>query len=94
MAPKKAPKVNKKATDVNVVNKVKIDYSDDSDKRSSLYISEKELPAIKNWKIGQKYILEVEVEMSGIRKEDYGVDLGKIKADFKINKISTEEKEK
>ena len=79
MSVKKAPKVTKK--DIPVA----------ADNRSSLYISEKELAAIKDWKVGQKYKLEVEVEMTGISKQDnWGSDPGKLSANFKINKISTE----
>lgn len=83
MSLKKAPKITKNPSLIK------------EDNRSMLYVSEKELPAIKNWKIGQKYILEVEVEMTGISKQDnWSSNPGKLSANFKINKISTEEKEK
>jgi len=78
MSVKKAPKITKVSTPKE-------------DNRSSLYISEKELAAIKDWKVGQKYKLEVEVEMTGISKQDnWESDPGKLSANFKINKISTE----
>lgn len=37
-----------------------------------LHLTEKELPEVKTWKVGQKYYLIVEVEMTAVRKEvDY-----------------------
>lgn len=36
----------------------------------SLSLDEKKFPAAKNWKVGDKYTLTVEVEMTGIRKEN------------------------
>lgn len=40
--------------------------------RSSMNLNERELPMMKDWKVGSKHTLVVEVEMTGIRKEsDY-----------------------
>lgn len=60
-----------KAQKVQVVNKVKIDHSDDTPMKKSpptLRLDSTDLPAIKNWKVGQRYKLELEVEMIGIRQ--------------------------
>lgn len=60
---------------------------------STLRISSEELPEIKNWKIGKKYKLEVEVEMVSVRKPDYweinemDVDKNELNAGFEINAI-------
>lgn len=48
-------------------------------------ITSGKLPEIKNWEIGKKYKLEVEVTMKGIREDEYDND--KIKADFNIESI-------
>jgi hypothetical protein len=40
--------------------------------RSSISLNEKELPEMKGWKVGEKYTLTIEVEMTGQRQEsDY-----------------------
>ena len=64
------------------------------DNRSSMRISEKEVPAIKNWKIGEKYKVEVTIEMTGLSKVDWGDNMGKIEGSFKIDKISVEDNDK
>lgn len=53
----------------------------------NLYLTEKVLPEIKNWEIGKEYDLMIKVKMTGIREQDYGMDKGKVTADFKITQI-------
>ena len=80
MAMKKAPKLS------NVVSSPK------EDNRSTLYISEKELPAIKDWNLKKKYLLEVEVEMTGKQVIDtWSSTPGKIRGAFRINKITVDD---
>lgn len=56
--------------------------------RSFLSIDEKYLKAIKNWSVGKKYKLIVEVEMTGLKKEEYGDK--DMRGEFRINKIKSE----
>jgi hypothetical protein len=81
----KAPPIKKKS-------EVKSSISD-YDERPNIRFTETELPDIKNWAISKKYKLVVEVEMNGIRKEEYGSNKGKITGDFKVIKVGVEEKE-
>jgi hypothetical protein len=37
----------------------------------SFTLTEKEFPAIKGWKVGKKYMLEIEVENVGMNKDEY-----------------------
>jgi hypothetical protein len=48
--------------------KIASDYDD----RPTITFTTKELPEIKKWEVGKKYDLEVEVEMIGINKDEYG----------------------
>jgi hypothetical protein len=57
------------------------------DPRPSFSLSDKDLPEINSWNINNKYTIILEVEMQGIRKEDYGTNKGKNIANFKIAKI-------
>ena len=56
-------------------------------------VDEKKLPEAKNWKIGKKYKMEVEVEMVGSHKEEYSKEK-EIKHRFKITKIGVDDDEK
>lgn len=53
-------------------------------------LTEKELPEIKDWKVGEKYTITLEVEQTSMRKSDMG---GEMKAEFKILKAMTEDQE-
>lgn len=57
------------------------------DPRPSFSMSDSDLPEINSWNINGKYKIMLEVEMQGIRKEDYGTNKGKNVANFKIAKI-------
>ena len=63
------------------------------DPRPEFSVIEEVLPAIKDWSVGKKYMLEIEVEMTGSRIEDWGDDKGKLKASFKISGIKVEEED-
>lgn len=72
----------------------------------NLRVSEKDLPQAKDWEVGKKYSVTVELEMMGVRKEtDYSVDMGLykpgvapkkrpkiIKYDFDVKSVSPEKK--
>jgi len=72
--------------------------------RPSFYVSESELPEIKDWKMGKKYKLIIEAELVGMQnkssyvgigseesgEKDEGKDEG-IEARFKIASVSTPE---
>ena len=52
----------------------------------SFSLNEKDLPAIKNWQVGRKYKLEIEVEQVSMSKDEY--QTGKpIEANFRIHKV-------
>lgn len=63
------------------------------DNRPSISFSESQLPEIKKWNVGEKYVLEVTVEMNGIRQEDYGEEKGKYVGNFKVTSVKAEEEE-
>ncbi len=85
----KPPKKSKKTATENSITP---SYKEDN--RSSMRISEKKVPEIKNWKIGEKYKVEVMIEMTGLSKVDWGDNMGKIEGSFKIDKISVEDNDK
>lgn len=49
------------------------------------YVTSEMMPEIKDWKVGDKYVLKVEVEMKSIRKPEQKKELY---ADFIVNKIT------
>jgi hypothetical protein len=54
---------------------------------NTVVLSDKELPAIKDWKVGEKYTIELEVEQTSMRKKEDG----SMCAEFKINSASSED---
>ena len=60
--------------------------------RPSIHLDEKQLPEIKNWKVGNKYELCIEVEMTSHSKSEY--NNGAYSAEFKINKVESDKDEK
>ena len=56
----------------------------------SFSVTVKDLPEIKGWKVGKKYMLEMEVEMTSMSKDEY-MDKSFIEARFKIHKIGEKE---
>lgn len=56
--------------------------------RPTLRLSAKDLPAVKEWKVGEKYYLMIEVEQTQTGKEKYGPSKGSIYANFDIKKVS------
>jgi len=68
--------------------------------RPSFYVSESELPEIKDWKMGKKYKLIIEAELVGMQNKSSYVGIGSeesgekdegIEARFKIASVSTPE---
>lgn len=59
-----------KVTPVKVVNKVEIAEKEMPEYRQTISISSKQLPEVKNWKVGNKYTVELEIEQTGMRKGD------------------------
>lgn len=57
----------------------------------SFSMSAADLPAIKDWRIGQRYHLEMEVEMISASKDEY-VKGSPMSARFKIHKIKDDKK--
>lgn len=68
----KGKKSSAKAQSVKVVNTptVKIDHSSDMPTKMppTLRLNSDDLPAIKNWKVGQTYKLSLEVTMTGLNQ--------------------------
>ena len=58
----------------------------------SFSVDEKQLPEIKKWKIGEKYELYLEVEMTRISKNEWRED-SPINASLKITKIGCSDEE-
>lgn len=63
------------------------------DPRPEFSVNAEALPAIKDWSVGKKYMIEMEVEMIGSRIQDWGDDKGKLVASFKINGIAADNDE-
>lgn len=61
------------------------------DPRPQFSINAEEFPAIKEWSVGKKYKVEIEVEMVGNEIGDWGDDKGKNVARFKICGIMSDE---
>jgi len=69
---------------------------------NTLHLDENELPEIKDWKVGEKYQILLDVEQTGLHKGDMMASgpKGNFSADFKIikasmpNEESTEEEAK
>lgn len=60
----------------------------------SFSLSEKDLPELKDWEVGKKYNLEIEVEQIGKEKNSYMTDnKNEIMGRFKIVKIKAENSE-
>lgn len=59
--------------------------------KPSIRLTQKELPAIKDWKVGGKYTITLKVEQTSAEKDDdYGDEKG-LCARFKILKATTGE---
>lgn len=56
--------------------------------RSILSIDENDLKEIKNWNVGKKYRLVIDVEMTCLKKQEYGDK--SMCGEFRINKIKSE----
>lgn len=55
--------------------------------KPTLQLGEKDLPAIKDWKVGGKYKIVVEVEQTRLSKGEYDFDeSSELKASFKVLK--------
>lgn len=55
-----------------MAKKISINKVDKGSYRSNIALNEKELPQVKDWKVGEKYQLVIEVEMTGLQKiSDY-----------------------
>lgn len=61
------------------------------DPRPEFSINAEEFPAMKEWSVGKKYKLEIEVEMTGSRIGEWGDDKGKLTGSFKISGIMSDE---
>jgi hypothetical protein len=55
----------------------------------SFSMTEKDLPEIKDWQVGKKYKLQIEVEMVSSSKNEYGKT--GLEARFKIHKVGTKD---
>ena len=55
----------------------------------SFSLTEKDLPEIKEWKVGKRYKLEMEVEQVEISKDEYALGTP-IRARFRIHKIKND----
>lgn len=85
-----------KTAQVAVVNTptVKIDHSEDTPVKMppTLRLTTDDLPAIKGWKVGQTYKVQLEIQMKGIRQGSMyemvdAPDDKKTSADFKVTSV-------
>jgi hypothetical protein len=68
-----------------------VDFPSKPDYRPTFSLDEKDLPELKSWKVGEKYMLEMEVEMVSASKNEFGRSVHQ--ARFKITKIGVEEED-
>lgn len=66
-----------------------IDHADMSYMLPTFNLTEKDLPEIKEWKVGKKYKLEIEVEQIAVSKNEYGKS--PMTARFRIHKVGEKE---
>ena len=59
------------------------------DLRPQITFTEQQLPEIKDWNVGKKYSITLEMEQISARTDDYGHNKGKQSASFKITKVGT-----
>lgn len=81
-----------KIMSMKTLEKPKQTYGHDDYFRSlpSFSLTASELPAVKDWKVGSKYTLTIEVEMTSASKNEYQKELT---AGFQITKIGEEDSE-
>lgn len=65
------------------------DYEEDApveaeEFKPTVSFSAKQLPELKNWKVGSKYQLVLEVEQKSLREESYGKNKGELKGSFEV----------
>ena len=53
-----------------------------------LSLTAKDLPALKSWEVGDRYLLVIEVEQTGVHKSGEG-ESEKIVGGFEVRKVST-----
>lgn len=82
----KPPNKNKRFTST-ATTKIPVNMEMEKE-RTMLCVDEKDLKEIKNWQVGKKYKLMVDVEMTGLKKSEYGEK--NMRGEFRINKIKTE----
>ena len=80
MAKKILPPKKKKSSPVEPTLKLS-----DSKIRTSINFDEREFASIRTMKVGEKYTLELEVEMTSLGKDEW--DSGKLRAEFRINEV-------
>lgn len=85
-----------KVTPVKVVNQVEIADKPMKPMKPTLRLTSDDLPAIKNWSVGKKYTLKLEVEQTSMRQgNEYEYEIGesdakdKISATFKVTGIES-----
>lgn len=92
----KSRKASKGATSVKVVNTptVKIDHSSDTPQKMppTLRLSSLDLSAIKGWKVGSRYKLQLEVEMTSLSQGNEYDMIGQspdksTRASFKVTSV-------
>lgn len=80
---KRIPKTDKVKTE-------SIDKPWTPDNRPSIYFDSKQLPEISSWKVGEKYKLEIEIEMTSIHSNE-NLESKSTSADFRINAVGVKE---
>ncbi len=69
------------------VKKIKSDAPVSMEYYPEFTLDVSQLPEMKDWEVGKKYDLEVQVEMTGMNKSQYDTE-NKLKGSFKILKVS------
>lgn len=85
---KKAPSLRKLKESVSEPKEMR-DHKYDN--RPTIRLTEDQLPEMKDWKVGQKYMIECEVEMMSMGKDQYGPNKDGMCCELKVTKIGVEE---
>jgi hypothetical protein len=61
-----------------------------TDYKPTIYIDSKQLPAVKDWKVGETYVVVLKIKMTGMHeREDKSVS-----GDFQIEKVTPKDEKK
>lgn len=58
--------------------------------KETISFTEKQLPDLKDWKLGKVYRVEIQLKLVGTNIEEWGETKGKVRGRFEIQKVKSE----